>query len=72
MNRKYINDLKAQLTEVNKTISAIQKGGQSASFGTDGESRSVTQGDLNTLLKERQRLERIIYGGINARQAVGA
>lgn len=72
MNRNYLNSIKAQLAEVNNSISQIQKGGQSASFGTDGENRSITQADLGTLLKERQRLENIVYGGIRSRRGIGA
>ncbi len=70
MNKAYKNRLEAQLAEIDANISKIHKAGQTASFSGQAGSQSVTQGDLNTLIRQRDQLEKKLYGGMRAYSAV--
>ena len=64
--------LQNQLNEIDTAISKINKAGQTAAFSGQAGSQSVTQGDLKTLMAERQRLEKQLFGGIRSYSAIGA
>lgn len=73
MNAALKTRLQAQLAEADAAITAIQKGGQSNSFGNSGSSSAVQLGDLATWQRERDRLQTQLYGtgSIRARQVIG-